>query len=128
MEIKINIEKKHLYILSLLVILIGGMLFVKGASSNFGHSASDVYVNVNGVEKSLQELVDDNSMGDVFVGNCWAPKGGNCKCNLDEKFMMLIGNSAGSSGHCTVKNQNSTDVYGECDPQTTGGSLFSCFK
>jgi hypothetical protein len=55
MKIEINFEKKHLYILSLLVILIGGVLFVRGQGSSFGHGADDVYVTVEGLEKTLQE-------------------------------------------------------------------------
>ena len=59
MDIHIHVEKRHLYILSLLVLIIGGVLFVRGqGSSNFGHSASDVYVSVNGEEYSLQEVID----------------------------------------------------------------------
>ncbi len=56
MEIKINVQKKHLYFLSLLVILIGGVLFVKGQSGNFGHSASDVHVYVGEEEMNLQDV------------------------------------------------------------------------
>ena len=128
MEIKINIEKKHLYILSLLVILIGGMLFVRGASSTFGHSAGDVYLNVNGVEKSLQEFVDDSSIGNIYVGSCTADRGQNCDCGSDEIVMVFEANSAGSTGHCKVVNQNSTDVYGTCNSDTQGLSMFSCFR
>ena len=86
MELKINIEKKHMYILSVLIILIGGMLFVQGQGvNNFGHDSEDIYVDVGGggiktlqsavsagdfgslvtinaIEKTLQEAIDDDSI------------------------------------------------------------------
>jgi len=67
MEIKVNIQKKHVYLLSLLIILTGGILFVQGQSaSNFGHSADDVQIAALG--KSLEQAVVD---GD-FVGSSFA--------------------------------------------------------
>jgi len=59
MKFEINVEKRHLYILSVLVVLIGGVLFVKGQSSGFGHGAEDVYVIYGEEEKNLQELFDE---------------------------------------------------------------------
>ena len=58
MDIHIHVKKRHLYFLSLLVLIIGSVLFVRGQSSGFGHSAEDVYVNVNGAEYALQEVID----------------------------------------------------------------------
>ncbi len=63
MEIKINVRKKHVYILSVLMVLIGSILFVQGQlSSNYGHSSNDVYVTVGGAEKNLQVAIDDGSL------------------------------------------------------------------
>jgi hypothetical protein len=60
MKLEINIGKKHLYILSLLVVLIGGVLFVRGQGVSFGHNAVDVYVTIEGVEKNLQDHFSEN--------------------------------------------------------------------
>jgi hypothetical protein len=60
MSINIKIEKKHIYFLSSLIILIGVILFVQAQPPKFGHSAKDVYVDFQGSEKTLQELVDQD--------------------------------------------------------------------
>ncbi len=57
--VNINIKKRHVYFLSFLIIVAGGILFVRGqGSSNFGHSADDVDLVVNGASKTLQNAVD----------------------------------------------------------------------
>jgi hypothetical protein len=60
MSIIIKIEKKHIYFLSLLIILVGAVLFVQAQTPKFGHSADNVYVNFQGSEKSLQDLVNQD--------------------------------------------------------------------
>ena len=78
MKFEINVEKRHLYILSVLVVLIGGVLFVKGANGNFGHDANDVYVMYGEEEKSLQEAIDGGYVaGSVFIrwGRTECPNG-----------------------------------------------------
>ena len=57
-----------MYILSVLIILIGGTLLVQGVGGNtFGHNAGDLYVNLGGSEKSLQEAIDNNELGGKFA-------------------------------------------------------------
>lgn len=68
MELKINVEKRHIYFFGLLIALAGGILFVQGSGSNtFGHGARDLYVTIEGSEKSLQEAVDNGEIGGKFA-------------------------------------------------------------
>ena len=68
MELKLNIEKKHVYLLGFLIILIGGVLFVQGQGvNNFGHGANDLYVDIGGSEKTLQAAVNDGDFGETLV-------------------------------------------------------------
>ncbi len=57
----IHIEKRHLYILVSLIVLSTGILFVRGSSSNFGHSGDDITVTVDGVEKDLNTALNEVS-------------------------------------------------------------------
>tara|TARA_Y100000310_G_C20671809_1_gene810710 strand:- start:1297 stop:1671 length:375 start_codon:yes stop_codon:yes gene_type:complete len=64
MEIKINVRKKHFYLLSLLIVLVGGILFVQGQGGfTFGHAGDDVSVVIDGAEKNLQDAVDGGDIG-----------------------------------------------------------------
>lgn len=57
-----------MYLLSVLVVLVGGILFVQGQGvNNFGHGADDLYVNVAGAEKTLQNAVDDGDFSENIV-------------------------------------------------------------
>lgn len=63
MEIKINVRKKHVYVLSALIVLVGSILFVQGlGSSNYGHDSDQVYVVVGGIEKNLQIAIDEDDL------------------------------------------------------------------
>ena len=59
MEIKINIQKGHLWILTLLLI---GIAFVIGQSTltpqQFGHSANQISVTLNGAQTTLQNALN----------------------------------------------------------------------
>ena len=63
MKLEINIKKRHVYFLSMLIVLTGGILFVQGQGiSNYGHDSDDVIVTVNGVEKSLKNAINNNDI------------------------------------------------------------------
>ena len=64
MSINIKVEKRHIYILSFLIILTGTILFVQAQTPNFGHEASHVNVEFNGTTKTLQEASDNRD----FIG------------------------------------------------------------
>ena len=50
------------------MVLIGSILFVQGqGASNYGHGSEDVYVTVVGVEKTLQNAVDDGDFAENIV-------------------------------------------------------------
>lgn len=56
---------------------------------------------------------------------------GRCKCNLGEKYMFLIDNSAGTVGECHVTNQGNENVEGICTNYgggTNGLSRYACLK
>lgn len=61
---QINIEKRHLGILAILIIIFAG-IFVYAYTSvpNPGHGASSVVVTVNGSEMTLQQAIDQNKIG-----------------------------------------------------------------
>ena len=69
MELKISVEKRHVYFIGILIVVFGGILIVQGQGiNNYGHDAESVYVNVNGVEKGLQERIDNKELVYVNVG------------------------------------------------------------
>jgi len=65
MKIEINIEKKHLYILIVFIVLIGVGYVIAYTSDvpNPGHGGDTVLVEVNDVEKTLQNALDS---GDIL--------------------------------------------------------------
>ncbi len=64
MDINLQIEKRHVYFLALLIVFVGGVLFVQGQNGfTFGHAASDVIINVDGEDRVLQEVVDEGGFG-----------------------------------------------------------------
>ena len=67
MEIKLNIAKKHIYILMVFVLVIAGVALVIGYKTTdptvFGHSSGEITVTINGAETSLQEAIDTLSAG-----------------------------------------------------------------
>ncbi len=66
MNLHITIKKRHAYLFSLIIVLIGGILFVRGygtsSPSIFGHSSGEVDVVINGATKTLQQAIDDGSI------------------------------------------------------------------
>ena len=62
MEIKINISKKHLYLITALFIVFVGLILVIATGNTQSHSSSEVNVSVNGQQMSLQEAIDLNKL------------------------------------------------------------------
>ena len=59
MKLEINIKKRQVYLLSFLIVLTFGILFVQGQGiSNFGHSSDQVEIVIAGTTKTLQESYD----------------------------------------------------------------------
>lgn len=61
----IKIEKRHVYIIVSLILLSTGILFVRGQSSNFGHSGDDVIVTIGGVDKTLNEALNEGGIANA---------------------------------------------------------------
>ncbi len=59
MEIKINIEKKHFYLIAVMVALVGVVSFVQSQGATFGHLASQVSVDIDGNTTTLQAAIDN---------------------------------------------------------------------
>ena len=86
MELKINIHKHGLYILSLLIVVVGGVLFVQGGNGtpNPGHDASAVLININGTFMTLQDAFDGGNLTtsvEQINGCAW--EGVMCSCAYD---------------------------------------------
>jgi len=78
--VQINIEKKHLYFLSLLVVLVGGVLvYGQGSIPNPGHSAEDISISIDDETKNLGS----------FVNNKLCRKDGT-NCALGEIKLMVV--------------------------------------
>lgn len=78
MEIRINLEKKHFYFLSLLGIMIIGAFMLNAYNPGFsggdapvvGHSADEINIMFNGAERSLQEFINIiDTDGDGVIDN-----------------------------------------------------------
>ncbi|MBI2128641.1 hypothetical protein HYU07_00230 [Candidatus Woesearchaeota archaeon] len=67
MEIKLNIAKKHLYILMAFVLAVVGLglviAFNTESPETFGHSSGEVMVNISGMQKTLQKAIDAKELG-----------------------------------------------------------------
>jgi len=64
--VQINIEKKHLFIIIIFLSLCTLALVIAGNPStkpNPGHASNEVMVNISGVDKTLQDAIDDGSLG-----------------------------------------------------------------
>ena len=62
MEIKINIEKKHFYLIVVMVALVGVVSFVQSQGATFGHDASSVSINIGGNSMTLQDAFDQGNL------------------------------------------------------------------
>ena len=68
-----------MYILSVLIVAIGSILFVQGQGvNNFGHDSNELYVTVGGVDMSLKEAINngklvtsDDVANGLGVGQTW---------------------------------------------------------
>jgi len=70
MVINIRIEKRHVYIFVVLVVLLIGVFVVKAyttAIPNPGHGGDSVLISVNGQEKNLQTAISNNEIGNVVL-------------------------------------------------------------
>jgi hypothetical protein len=101
MEIKINIRKKYFYLLIALVMLIGSIIFVQGqGASNFGHSATDVNVNAGGLQKTLQQYINDFTAPQLLC--TVASRKGNSPLVIlggDASAVLSSGTGSSSSGN-----------------------------
>lgn len=64
MNISIKIEKKHVYGLTVLILLVGGILFVQaqgGGVPNPGHADSSIYISE--FQKTLKQAIHDGDIG-----------------------------------------------------------------
>ena len=72
MEIELNFEKKHFWILTLMIIIVSGIIFVYaygGSNPEFiGHSSGEIQVEIDGVNMTLQDAVEGDYTGTIMVG------------------------------------------------------------
>ena len=61
MEMKINIEKRHLYVIVALAVFVAAVVVIATGNAQ-SHPASEVAITVGGVTKSLQQAISD---GDI---------------------------------------------------------------
>ena len=62
MQFILNIEKKHFYLIAVMVALVGVVSFVQSQGATFGHDSSQVSVDIDGSTTTLQAAIDD---GDI---------------------------------------------------------------
>ncbi len=65
MSVNIKIEKSHVFFLGLLIILVGGILFVQaqgGGVPNPGHGDDGIYIS--SLQKTLKQAVHDGDFKD----------------------------------------------------------------
>ena len=63
MEIRINLEKRQVFIFALVLLIVGGIYFVYAVAPNPGHDAAGVSVNTRLGEMTLQEAFDRGVIG-----------------------------------------------------------------
>ena len=64
--VQINIEKKHLFILMIVLSLFTIALVIAvnpTTKPNPGHASNEVMINIGGADKTLQAVIDDGSLG-----------------------------------------------------------------
>ena len=67
MQFILNIEKKHFYLIVVMVALVGVVSFVQSQGATFGHLASQVSVDIDGSTTTLQAAIDDGDIGRVVL-------------------------------------------------------------
>ena len=72
MKLSIQLTKKHVFLISLLILLIGiGIVYAYGGNSptTMEHSSGELDVVINGVTKTLQEAIDAGDLGGTSGGD-----------------------------------------------------------
>jgi hypothetical protein len=69
MKLTLNIEKKHFYVLVVLMTLLVGIVVVNAYGTEnpeeFGHSGQELMVKINNVDTKLQDAIDSGVFTDV---------------------------------------------------------------
>ena len=105
MEIKVNIEKKHFWILTLLILGIG--LVIAYGTNNpevFGHSAEEIDVTFDGATTSLQDAIDTLSQGPSGAGGSQVIASTYTGDGTADRFIAVPGISAQPSLVWVVQN------------------------
>ena len=99
MNINISVEKRHLYVLSVLVLAFGAIVFVQGQGvSNFGHTADQI------------EGLDDVFTGMISMFSVDCPTGWTRFSELDGKFPR--GDTLANYGVIGGSNEYRVHTYG----------------
>ena len=69
MRININIEKKHFYLIAVMIALVGVVSFVQSQGATFGHTAEVVTLDVGGTVHTVQDYIN-NDVCRVDGTNC----------------------------------------------------------
>jgi hypothetical protein len=116
--VNINIKKRHVYILSALIILVGSILFVQGqGTSNFGHNAYDVDVVIGGTVKPLQNAINDGDLTSTIT------IGGSVNCMgvrsevATKDYVQYCPGSHPTVVHCSIVDDEAKNIP-PIDPPT----------
>lgn len=96
---QINIEKRHVFIISAILVLLAGIIIVIAVAPAWDttktvyHSASDVKVTIAGDDYSLQDAIDEGMLGGSSSMNChWESADGGGNAETNEKTTCDVGN------------------------------------
>lgn len=127
MQINVEIKKRHLYLILALVVFLAGVMIVIAANPsskpNPGHASNEVMVNINSVDKTLQQAIDDKDFGSIY--SCHWEKSWksypNEGANIPEKTQCNVGTCMFKVDCMNVAPSNTTYKQGACgSPQTCG--------
>jgi hypothetical protein len=117
---KIKLEKKDLYVLGIIILFIVGVGLVIAYNPNFqggnpaimGHSPDEIYVNISGNVKTLQQAIDD---GDFSGGGNIAVDTNDCITRRISPKNRGYTFDCGPSNRVVTKMYSKTDSWGSSD-------------
>ncbi len=85
MKIEVNVEKKHLYLFTTILVFMISIGFVFGnwdTTKKIFHNAADVKISYEGVDQDLQTVIDDLAQRVTDNEGALSPEVGATSCNL----------------------------------------------
>ncbi|MBT3866268.1 hypothetical protein HOF78_04190 [Candidatus Woesearchaeota archaeon] len=122
MKLEINIKKRQVYLLSFLIVVAFGILFVQGQGvTNFGHNSDQVEIVIEGTTKTLQDSYDDSSLRQIDCMSWRSATFGEDAvswCNTDYPTLVhcsIIDNQAPNGGPTLIASAGSSS--GQCQSE-----------